>query len=641
MTTIIGTRCVLFWFAALFPPASENDIDYYEVLGVSTKATKEEIRKAYKKKSLALHPDKILQRGGNPDDYRVEYQAIQEAHIVLCDDKKRQTYNLVNRSSTRYKFLMDEGALASAYENLVKSTCELKSRLVLLMAIMLGIFLLQPILVCVKINQELEGSGALANTAWTLVLIPWWILCFLNLLLSLLVASLMGCDLVSLVNFVGMLSWTVGQVVLALRWDQTLTQDYVLIFIPFYVAMALRWLGQFLVMRRMTYDIRHMITIEKLEEELGKSYQDLTEEEQEELGKEFIIVHVPPDAATDNIDDGDFVQLSPEYQGAMDAYYQAFAALATGMLFGIPLIVMIVLKLDDVYTGSWWVVFIPVWIYLGVQLLWNCYSCCCSAVGEPIIVIAPDAPQKPDEEEIKPTEANDVDGFVDPSSSISHFNKSAETNESISDTKSNKTETQSFNKPSSSASEKSTSKPVASTTQPETSEAATAGVDTSNQDDAEHVEMDEETYNTFHQAYQQAEANAAEAQAKAASNMCPLLFQLMIMCLIVGKLDQDVPNDGDVGYNALWIIFPIFLVAGCTLCCWACLIYGAGLEGLDHLVERAAGNTTGESSDEEAQKEPEPHLQPTPEPTEPAKENHQPAEATKASSAVSYDDDLD
>jgi preprotein translocase subunit Sec63 len=69
----VGTRCVLFWFVALLPPESDDDIDYYETLGVPRNATKEDIRKAYKKKSLSLHPDKIIQRGGNPDDHRKEY----------------------------------------------------------------------------------------------------------------------------------------------------------------------------------------------------------------------------------------------------------------------------------------------------------------------------------------------------------------------------------------------------------------------------------------------------------------------------------------------------------------------------------------------------------------------------------------
>lgn len=71
--------------------------DYYEVLGINRNATKDEIKKAYRKLAMQYHPDR------NPGDNSAEekFKEAAEAYEILSHDDKRNNYDRFGHEGVR------------------------------------------------------------------------------------------------------------------------------------------------------------------------------------------------------------------------------------------------------------------------------------------------------------------------------------------------------------------------------------------------------------------------------------------------------------------------------------------------------------------------------------------------------------
>ena len=94
--------------------------DYYEILSVSKSASKDEIKKAYRKVAMKYHPDR------NPDNKEAEekFKEAAEAYSVLSDEQKRSQYNQFGHAGVRgggaggFSSQMDANDIFSAFSDI-------------------------------------------------------------------------------------------------------------------------------------------------------------------------------------------------------------------------------------------------------------------------------------------------------------------------------------------------------------------------------------------------------------------------------------------------------------------------------------------------------------------------------------------
>lgn len=78
--------------------------DYYQILGVKKDASKEEIKKAYRKLAMKYHPDHT--KGDKAAEEK--FKKISEAYAVLSDTEKRKEYDTFGAEGFRQRFSQED-----------------------------------------------------------------------------------------------------------------------------------------------------------------------------------------------------------------------------------------------------------------------------------------------------------------------------------------------------------------------------------------------------------------------------------------------------------------------------------------------------------------------------------------------------
>jgi len=89
------------------------ETELYDVLGVQTTATQDEIKKAYRKLALQHHPDK----GGDQE----QFKKVNGAYEILSNPQKRELYDRHGKSGLRDSGQVSEDILATMFGNIFQN----------------------------------------------------------------------------------------------------------------------------------------------------------------------------------------------------------------------------------------------------------------------------------------------------------------------------------------------------------------------------------------------------------------------------------------------------------------------------------------------------------------------------------------
>ena len=146
-----------------------QDTTLYELLDVNWDATPEELKKAYRKRALRLHPDK----GGDP----AEFHAMKRAYDILSDESKRATYD---RYGPEMLKVLEGQAGPEVFVGILMKQKRFRALILFMILLALGLLILVPILISVKWDG--------ATWSWAVCFVPIWFFSTIFYVVALLVS---------------------------------------------------------------------------------------------------------------------------------------------------------------------------------------------------------------------------------------------------------------------------------------------------------------------------------------------------------------------------------------------------------------------------------------------------------------------
>lgn len=318
----------------------------YDLLDVPTDASHEELRRAYKRKAMELHPD----RSTADPEAKDKFVNMKYAYDVLSDPLRRSVYDKGGESAVR---AMEEASVLlptqwAARALAIYSFAQCLFLLVLLL--ILTFFFSIPILWCLKLDGIIDWK-------YRYVMMPMWIF-DIGLFLSLGNKYFIPPDGLrnqALVNVwaryrpfmyvfmvIKLLSFVIFQFFIVARLDHDVMWATQVVFIPWFCYEGIVLLESCML----------MILVWQLKIE----YEREVMFESSHLDERLLI--------GDNSEEEVILTIREGLQDKAEASLQQAAV-------RIAFSILLCLKIEGVITGNWALVFLPIWLELGSQLLVN------------------------------------------------------------------------------------------------------------------------------------------------------------------------------------------------------------------------------------------------------------------------------